>query len=208
MVSLADGYLVYGQNAKTPVIGFSIFFFQKEFVDLLDGLPVQSQVIGHILHRQHLAEFVYIEGKPFADPLIRSEEFQVFDHDSLTLRTENLAILTIQPYPCRSEIQVSNDSLLLAVNLRGWTAAEMADGMESFVGNDFDPSLCGFGRNALTGNSNSTEWKIMCYTEYGHRRPPWYGFLEKNQFYLLEIPDVHFPLKSKTYVIIPQLIGR
>jgi len=151
---------------------------------------------------------VYIEGKPFADPLIRGEELQFLDDNPLTARTENLAILTLQPYPCRSEIQVSNHSFLLAVNLRGWTAAEIADGMESFVGNDFDPSLCGFGKNALTGNSSSAEWKIMCYTEYGHRRPPWYGFFGKNQFYLLEIPDVHFSLKSKTYVTIPQLIGR
>jgi len=165
-------------------------------------------VIGHFLDGQHLAEFVYIEGKPFADSLPGSEEFQVFDHDPLTARTENLAILTLQPYPCRSKIQVSNHSLLPVVDLTGCIAAEVAYGMESLVRGDFDPSPCSFGRNGLSYNPDSTKWKVICYTECGHRRPPWYGFFGKNQFYLLEIPDVHFPLKSKTYFIIPQLIGR
>jgi len=144
----------------------------------------------------------------FADPLPRGEEFQVFDCDPLTLKTENLAILTLEPYPCRSEIQVSNHAFLPAVDLPGCTAAEVAERMESLVRDDFDPNPCSFGRNGLPHNPDSTKWKIVCYTECGHRWPPWDSFFVKTLFYPLEIPDVHFPLKPSTYVIITQLIGR
>jgi len=59
--------------------------------------------------------------------------------------------------------------------------------MESFVGNDVDLSHLGLDRDALIDNADSTEGKIMCYTQNGHRWPPWAGFLRKNLFYPGEV---------------------
>jgi hypothetical protein len=133
----------------------TIFLLEDKHTDILDGLPVQPKMIGHVLDSQHLAEFEDIVGQSLTNPLVRREEFQLLHHDSLTLMAENLSILRMELYPGRSEIQVSNRSFLLAMDLWGWTSAEAADGMESFVvENDSDPNHCGFRRNGLAHNSD------------------------------------------------------
>ena len=116
-VSLADGDLVDSQNTKFPIIGLAKLLLQEVLVDFSDSLPVQSQMVGHFFDGQHLAELVNIAGQSFCHPLIRNKQLQVFGQDALAGRTENLAVLTAEPNPSRSKVEVSDDSCLLAVNL-------------------------------------------------------------------------------------------
>jgi hypothetical protein len=70
---------------------------------------------------------------------------------------------------------------------------EMTNGMESFVGNGFDPSSLGAHRDRLLDNTDSWKREIMCYTQCGHRWPPLDNVLAVIQvYYPLEIPYVHF----------------
>jgi hypothetical protein len=111
----------------------------------------------------------------------------------LALRTKDLPILTMEPYPGRSEIQISNRSLLLAVNPRRRTATKMAARAESFVGNYFDPGSLDLPRDPLLDNSDSTKGEVLCYTQIGHRWPPLDNFFDGLQdYYPLELPDVHY----------------
>jgi len=149
-------------------------------------------MLGNILDRHPLGELVDIASQSFRDPEGGIEEIEVFDRRSLALRAEDLPILTVEPYLSRSKIQISNRSLLVAVDSRRGTATKMAEGSESFVGNDFDPgSFCPF-RDPLMDNSDSTKGEVLCYTQTGHRWPPLDNFVGDGHYYPLEIPDVQY----------------
>jgi len=149
-------------------------------------------MIGHFLDRQHLAEFVDVDGQAFRDPLAGGEKIQVFHNDPLAVNTDNLSVMAIQPNSKGCKIQVSNPSLNMTVDPWRNTSTATANREKTLVGTDIDPSCLCVLRNGLMNNLDSTVRKIICYTHSGHRRPPWANFLMENLFYPLELPDVHF----------------
>jgi hypothetical protein len=145
------------------------------------------------LDRHELAEFVDVASQSFGDAKVRIEEFEVFDGRSLTVRTDNLSVQALDPDLSRGKVQVADRPFLLAVDPNPWAAANMTDGVESFVGDRFDPSSLGMDRDGLFDNTDSWKREILCYTQSGHRWPPLDNFLVGKQvYYPLEIPDVHF----------------
>jgi len=123
------------------------------------------------------------------------EQLQILDADSLAMKTKDLAVPAIQPYPSRGPIQIPHGSLSPAVNLPALLPAQMADRIESLVWNHFDPGLSGSEKNRLSDNSDSRKGEIFCYTQCGHRWPPLDNILSQ-VYYPSEIPDVHFCLIS------------
>lgn len=100
-VSPADRNLVDGQNPKSFVAELPVLPFQKEFVDVLEGLPIQVQVLADFFYGHDLAQLVDVLGQPKGYPQVRVEEFQVFDDDALTLQAEDLAVLAMEPNSSR-----------------------------------------------------------------------------------------------------------
>ena len=144
-----------------------------------------------------LAKFVDILGQPLGDAAVGMEQLQILDEDSLALKAKDLAIPAIQPYAGQSQIQIPNGSLRPAVNVSRPLPTDMTDRVEPLIRQDFDPSLRAFGMNGLVDNSDSRKREIFCYTQCGHRRPPWDDFLACTQvYYPEEIPDVHSCLFS------------
>lgn len=154
-------------------------------------------MLSEFFDRHDLAQFVDILGQALGNPEVGVEQFQVLDKDSLALETKDLAILAIQPYPGRGQIQIPHGSLRPAVDVPRSLPTDMADRMEPLIRNDFDPSLSGFQINRLADNSYSRKREIFCYTHGGHRRPPLDNILAHTQvYYPSEIPDVHYCLIS------------
>jgi len=195
-VPLADRNLVDGQNAQSFVPGLAVLLLQKEFVDVLYGLPVQAEVLGHLFDRHDLAEFVDIVGHAESHPQVGMKKFQAFDDNALTVQAKDLAILAMEPDSCRGHIQIPNLSLDPAVNIPRSLATEVTTGQKAPVGNHLDSSLSTSEIHGLIDNSDSTKGEVGCYTDCGHRWPPWDNFLAHTQvYYLLEMPDVHYALK-------------
>jgi hypothetical protein len=194
-VSPADGNFVDGQYPEALEVGLAVLPFQKELVDVLDRFPGQTQVLSYFFDRHDLAEFVDILGQALGDPKVGMEQFQILDEDSLALKTKELAILAIQPYPDRGQIQIPHGSLLPAVDVPRRMPTDMADRSEALVWHGLDLSLTGFPINRLIDNSYSPKREVFCYTHYGHRRPPLDDILAQ-VYYPSEIPDVHYCLKS------------
>lgn len=189
-VAFADGDLVDGQDMQPLVVGLAIFLFQKPLVDDFDGFPIQPQMVGHLLNCHDLAELVDVAGQSFGDPQVGIEQLQLFDGRPLALGADDLSVLALDPDPGRGEVE--EGSLLLTVDSPAFAAANMTNGVESFVGHGFDPSAVGMHRDPVLYNANSREREIVCYTEIGHRRPPLDNFFVSIQaYYPLEIPDVH-----------------
>jgi hypothetical protein len=74
-------------------------------------------MIGHILDRQHLAEFVDVKSQPFCDPLAGREKLQVFDNDLSAVSADNLAVTAMEPDSKGGQIQISNRSSEMTVDL-------------------------------------------------------------------------------------------
>jgi hypothetical protein len=155
-------------------------------------------MVGNFLDRQHFAEFVDIEGQTSGHPLARSNKVQIFDNDLPATSTDNLAVMAMEPDLDRPKIQIPDHAAV--VNMGFWTGptTTMTKGKESLVGNDIDSSGLGLPADCLMDNLDSTERKILCYTQSGHRRPPWVIFFVEKSFYPLELPDVHFLFHVKT----------
>jgi hypothetical protein len=130
----ADRNLVECQNPKALVIGLAILPFQKELVDVLDGLPIQAQVFGYFFDGHDLAEVVDVLSQPKGDAQVRVEESQVFDDDALTSEAEDLAVLAMEPNPSRGHIQIPHRSLRPAVDVYRRLSTEVAEGWKRLSG--------------------------------------------------------------------------
>jgi len=159
-------------------------------------------MIGHILDRQHLAEFVDVKSQPFCDPLAGGEKLQVFDYNPPAVHTDNLSVMALHPDSKGAKIQVSDPPLDMAVDPSRWMSTATANSEKTFVGTDIDPSCSCVLSDGLMDNLDSTKRKIICYTHSGHRRPPWVNCLVQNLFYPLELPDVHFLFSTQNEWII------
>jgi len=101
------------------------------------------------------------------------KQFQILDMNALTVSAKHFAISAGDPGQCRSKTQVSDLALGPTVDSGGPLAATLADGLKAFVGFHMDMSPGCLGGDRLIDNFDSTKGEIRCYTEYGHRRPPW-----------------------------------
>ena len=116
-VSPADGNFVDGQNFETLEVGLAVLPFQKELVDILERFSGQAQVLSDFFDRHDLAQSVDILGQALRDPQVGMEQLHVLDEKSLALKTKDLAVLAIQSYPGRGQIQIPHGSLRPAVDL-------------------------------------------------------------------------------------------
>jgi hypothetical protein len=106
---------------------------------------------GNVFDGHDFAEFVDVLGEALGYPQVGVKQFQVFDDDSLAVKTENLAILALEPDLGRGQVEISYGSLGPAVDVGALLAAEMADGVKTFVGNDVHPGLGRLGKSELVG---------------------------------------------------------
>jgi hypothetical protein len=163
-VTFADRDFVYSQDTKTLIIGLPICFFQELLVDRLDCFPVQPQMAGDLLNGQDSAKLEYIPGQSPGHPQVRVEELQLLDRNLLTVGTDNLPVMAVNPDPSWPEVQVSDPATLLAVNHGDRTSAEVTDRTKPSVGHSLQvspPAIAGY---LLPENTDSTKRKIMCYT--------------------------------------------
>jgi hypothetical protein len=139
-------------------------FFQELLVDLFDCFPVQPQMAGNLLNGQDSAELEYIPGQSFGHPQVWVEKLQLLCRNLLTVRTDDLAVMAVNPDPSRAEVQVPEPATFLAVNPSDWTPTEMTDRTEPSVRHRLQvspPTIAGY---PLPENTNSKKRKIMCYT--------------------------------------------
>jgi hypothetical protein len=100
------------------------------------------------------------------------KKLQIFDMDAMAMRTENLSIKTRNPNPGSSHVQVPDLASCPTVNTTGDTAAFVANRLKTFVGLHLEKCYVCVGYMALIDNFDSTKGEIRCYTQSGHRRPP------------------------------------
>jgi hypothetical protein len=96
---------------------------------------------GRFFDGHDFAEFVDVSGEALGYPQVGVKQFQVFDDDSLAVETEDLAIQALEPDLGRGQIEISYGSLGPAVDVGALLAAEMADRVKTFVGNDVYPGV-------------------------------------------------------------------
>jgi hypothetical protein len=106
---------------------------------------------GRFFDGHDFAEFVDVSGEALGYPQVGVKQFQVFDDDSLAVETEDLAIQALEPDLGRGQIEISYGTLGPAVDVGALLAAEMADGVKPFVGNDAYPSLGRMRKSELVG---------------------------------------------------------
>jgi len=138
-----------------PVMGFQILF-----VDVLDRFPVQLKVPGDIGNGHHFAQLMDRSGQAPGHPQIRVKQLQFLDTDSLTMGTEQLAVLTAQPNLSVGQVQIPNRALGPAVDAGSLLPAQMTHGLKTFVRDDINYRFgCG-GIHGLFGNFDSTKGEI------------------------------------------------
>jgi len=164
-VAFADGDFVYGQDAEPLIIGLPVLFLQELLIDSLDCFPVQSQMTSHLLDGHDLAELENITRQSLGHPQVRIEKIELFDGNLLTMGTNDLPIMAMNPDTRRAKIQVSDPPFFLAVDPSGLPSADMADRLESFVGYRLQVSLLDIGEHPLSKNTDSRKGEIVCYTQ-------------------------------------------
>jgi len=164
-VAFADGDFVYGQDAEPLILGLPVLLFQELLVDSLDCFPVQSQMTSHLLDGHDFAESENITRQSLGHPKVRVEEIELFDRNLLTVGTNDLAIMAMNPDSRWTKVQVSDPATLLAVDPSGLPSADMADRPESLVGYRLQVSLLGIAGYPLSKNTDSRKGEIVCYTQ-------------------------------------------
>ena len=159
-MALADGDLIYRQDAKPVEIRLAVMGFQVLFVDVLDRLPVQLEVPGHIADGHHVAQLVDGRRQPAGHPQIRVKEPQLLDADALAVSAQQLAVIASQPHLGAGQVEVPYRALSPAVNTAGLLSAPMTHGMEALVGNHIDDGFGGIRVNHLLDDFDSTKGEV------------------------------------------------
>jgi len=162
-VTFAHGDFVDGQDAKPLVIGLPKLFFQELLVDSLDCCQVQPHMTGGFLDSHELAEVENITRQSAGHPQIRVEKLQLFGRNLLTVGTNDLPIMAVNPDSRRPKVQISPGSLL-AVDPCGWPYTDMAARLESLVGDCLQVSLLAIAGDSLPEETDSRKGEIMCYS--------------------------------------------
>lgn len=175
-VSMAflDGDFVDCQDSKAVEFGRSVFFLQEGFVDFFDRFPIQLQMLGHLLDRHNLAEFVDILSHALGHAAIRVEALQILDANTLAGGTEYFSIPATEKDFLVGKAQIPNGSLLPIVDRSPKAGTPVADRTKSGI--RYSRNVCDsfFLQNFLFHQFHSTKRKIRCYSELGHREPPFW----------------------------------
>jgi hypothetical protein len=118
------------------------------------------------------------------------EKLEILHPGFLARGTENLAISTAEKDHLASQIQIPDGSFFPSMQNRSGAAAEMTDRAELFSRPHMDkyPILV---QELLPHQFYSTKGKVWCYTERGHRQPPfglWTSDTHKLQEVLSYVP--------------------
>jgi hypothetical protein len=167
-----DGNLVDGKDSETVEIRSTVLFLQEGLIDLLDGLPIESQMLGHFCDRHLLAELVDISSQALGDSLIGIETLQIFDTDFLAGRTEDLPVAAVEIDFYLSQAQIPEGTLFPIVNRNTSTGTLVADRAKSPVGTHVDETDIDPRKNFLADNFHSVKGQIRCYTDTWHRETP------------------------------------
>jgi hypothetical protein len=149
-----------------------VALFQELFVNGLNRFPVQVQMVGHLGNCHHLAKLINIICQPSGDPDIGVKQLQILDADFVTYRAKQLSVLAFEPNFSACQIQVTDATFSPAMSTVGFMPASVTNWFKAFVRLYLNPSLGGITINALIDNFYSTKGKVRCYSEFGHRRPP------------------------------------
>ena len=76
-MAFADGYLVDANNLRLGFRGTTEFLPQVLFLQLLDGLPVETELFSNILDRRAAAPLADIEGKALGIERVVCEEVEL-----------------------------------------------------------------------------------------------------------------------------------
>jgi len=160
-VTFADRDFVHSQDAEPSIVGLPIGLFQEVLVDGLDRFPVQSQMAGDFLDGHDLRQFEDIACQPLGHPQVGMKNVELFERSLPALSTDDLPVLTADPDPRRTEVQIADPPSLPAVNSTRRLSTEMADGTESLVGHRLQVSFLGIGGHLLPDDPDSREGKIV-----------------------------------------------
>jgi hypothetical protein len=100
------------------------------------------------------------------------KKFHILDVNTMAMGTKYFAISASKPNMGSGYVQIAYLSQCPTVNAGSFAAATMADRLKAPVGLQLDMRFAGLGGNLLVDNFDSTKGEIRCYTEFGHRRPP------------------------------------
>lgn len=159
-MALADGDLIHRQDAKPVEIRLAIVGFQILLVDVFDRFPIQLKVPGDIGDGHHLAQLMNLGGQPPGHPQIGVKDLQLLDADSLAMGTEQFTVLAVQPDLSAGQVEIPHRALGPAVNGWGFVPAQVANRLESLVGNHIDNGFCCSRVHRLFGDFNSTKGEI------------------------------------------------
>jgi len=161
-----------GQDAQAGRRGPPVVFLQEGLVDVLDGLPVQPEVPGHVRDRHGLAQLMDAPGQAPRDPLVGVEQLQVLDHHPAALPAEDLAVAAAKQDPSRGEVQIADGSHGPMPGAPGRRLAVVTDRTEPLIRHHVDHGNVRFGPDTLACDSDSTKGEIGGYTESRHRHSP------------------------------------
>lgn len=157
----------------------------------------------------NLAEIENISFQPLGHPRVGMEKIQLFEAGLSAVGTDDLPRLQANPDSLRTKVQVPDPATLLAVSPNGLPSPDMAEKLESLVGDCLQVTLLAIAGDPLAEDMDSWEGEIVGYTPRGDRRSPLDGNLERRDlYYLLEIPDVNSFFKHDKNIRLLQLIGK
>lgn len=172
LMPFLDGNLVDGKDSQTVEVGSTILFLQEGLVDLLDGLPIESQMLGDFCYGHRLAELEDISSQAFGDSLIGIETFQILDTNFLTRGTDDLPVAAVEIDCGLPQVQIPDGSLFPIVDRNTLTGALVTDRTKSFVGTHVYETDIDSRKDLLTDNFHSLVGQIRCYTCVAHRETP------------------------------------
>ena len=120
---------------------------------------------SHLLDGHNLAKLEDITRQSLGHPHVRIEKAKLLDGYLPAVHTDDLVVLQTDPDPCRTKIQVSDPSFLLAENSCCLPSADIADRTESLVGDCLQVSSLDIGGHPLSKNMDSWKGEIVCYTQ-------------------------------------------
>jgi hypothetical protein len=119
----------------------------------------------HLLDGHDLAELENITRQSLGHPKVGVEEIELFDRNLLTVGTNDLSIMAVNPDSRRPKVQIPDPATLLAVSPSGLPSADMTERLESLVGDCLQVSLLSLARYPLSEDTDSRKGKIVCYTQ-------------------------------------------
>ena len=110
-VPLLDRELVHGDDLQAPKVRGTERLLEASLVDLLDGGPVQAEVLRHVLERKHPGQPCNALGQTARHPLVAPQPVQVLDLGTAA-RASQAAPVNQENHGRPQEWQVTDPPLL------------------------------------------------------------------------------------------------